>query len=126
MATEQHDSQDQNQGNDLAAQAKVLFETTQKALDHVGQARQSFDEGASARGRQEARQALLILLELDTSMDRTQSTDLVQQLDSMYSHLEVDLAVANRDSNPERLQAVEQVLENLRDAWQKGMEGRSS
>jgi flagellar protein FliS len=80
------------------------------------QAAVAMRDGDLAKTNAKLRRAEAIIQELRSTLDMS-AGDVASQLDSIYAFCERHLLNARFERDPERIEEVAQVLDNLREAW---------
>lgn len=91
----------------------------QGALRFLGEARAAHETGDLPYFTSRIGKVQAIVSELRSSLDLAQNRSLCEQLDALYTFVQVTLTEATVECSPERLGEVEEVLRTLLEAWRE-------
>jgi len=91
----------------------ILLQLLEGAKIRLGQARELWNEGQKIIARERRQQALQIIISLDSTLDRENYTEVVENLDALYGYMIREISNSTRQDDFERLADVEEVLGNL-------------
>jgi len=100
-------------------QEDILLKLLEGAIVRIKQAQELNEQGDKINARGKRQRALEIVTELDSSLDReNEATDIVENLDALYSFMIREFNNATLKDDFERLQPIQEVLESLYQGFQ--------
>jgi len=106
----------QTQLND-ARPEDILLRLMEGAIRNVRAVRNKWDEHHQGPAREHLIRAMDIVMELDSSLDRNQEDELVDQLEALYAFMVRQMTEVNQTGEVERLATVQDILETLYQGW---------
>ena len=100
-----------------ASPEKILIMLYDGAIRFIRQGRLALEEGNKAEKLKKVSRAINILTELSNTLDFEQGGEFAENMDSLYWYMIRELTRSNAKNEPEPLDAVEEMLVDLRDAW---------
>jgi len=95
----------------------ILLQLLEGAKVRLGQARELWNEGQKIIARERRQQALQIIISLDSTLDRENYTEVVENLDALYAYMMREISNSTQQDDFERLVDVEEVLGNLHEGF---------
>lgn len=108
----------QTQLND-ARPEDILLRLMEGAIRNVRAVRSKWDDHHQGPAREHLLRAMDIVMELDSSLDRSREDDLVEQLDALYAFMIRELTEVNQTGEIDRLASVQDILETLYQGWRE-------
>lgn len=87
------------------------------ALEKISVARGCMERGEIAKKGENIGWSISIIEGLRTSLDQSTGGEIAANLDSLYSYMEENLALANLDNSVEKLDEVTKLLKTVKSAW---------
>jgi flagellar protein FliS len=95
----------------------ILLRLMEGAIRNVRAVRSKWDEQHQGPAREHLLRAMDIVMELDSSLDREQGDELVEQLEALYAFIVREMTEVNQTGEMERLADVQEILETLYQGW---------
>lgn len=87
------------------------------ALERIAQGRGFMERGLIADKGRVLGRAIALIQELRASLDMTAGGQIASNLDALYDYCGRQLLTANADNNPQTLELVSTLLQEIRSAW---------
>ncbi len=108
---------------EAAPREDIMLKLMEGALIRLNRARECWAEGEETRARELRSQALAIITEFDTALDRENGPpDLVETLEGLYAYMEREIAASAPKDDFDRLQPVQDVLTRVYRAFEEATE----
>ena len=97
----------------------IMLQLMEGGVSRLNRARACWTDGEETRARELRSQALAIITELDSSLDRENGPkDVVDELEALYAYMEREIAASAPKDDFDRLQPVQEVFESIHRAFE--------
>lgn len=100
-----------------ASPEQILVMLYDGAIRFVCQGREAMAQGQIAKKSEVIGRAVAIVTELSNTLDHEIGGEVAENLDALYNFMARELTRANLKNDPQPLDAVENILSELREAW---------
>ncbi|MGI9258907.1 MAG: flagellar export chaperone FliS [Gammaproteobacteria bacterium] len=100
-----------------ASPHRVVQVMLQTVLDRCSEAKGQMNRGETAAKAESISKALRIIEGLQLNLDREKGGDIAENLDALYNYSTQTLMRANSEDNPELLDEVSGLMNEIKSAW---------